>query len=80
MTPLGYWLGVKKKQKAVPVIPNPVLESYYEKNGITSNNNLEVSLVYPQYFTHVHLCLGYAGNLIYKNFFKIFLWTVCLHC
>lgn len=41
MTPLGYWLGVKKKPKIVAVTPNPVLESYYEKNGITSNNNLE---------------------------------------
>ncbi|XP_045168274.1 ceramide synthase 2-like isoform X1 [Mercenaria mercenaria] len=41
MTPLGYWCGVKRNKKTVPVTPNPVLESHFEKNGITSNNNLE---------------------------------------
>ena len=44
MTPLGYWFGVKKQKPADPVKANPVLESYFKKNGITSNNNLEVEL------------------------------------
>ncbi|XP_060584378.1 ceramide synthase 5-like isoform X2 [Ruditapes philippinarum] len=41
MTPIGYWCGVKKQNSADHLKPNAVLENYFQKNGITSNNNLE---------------------------------------
>ncbi|KAL4222130.1 Ceramide synthase 2 [Mactra antiquata] len=40
MTPVGYLCGVKRK-RVVKSKPNPVLEEYFQKNGTTSNNNVE---------------------------------------
>ena len=41
LTPFGYWVGVKER-KPVKVQQNPILEGFYEKNGITKSN-VEVS-------------------------------------
>ena len=43
ITPLGPWFGVKEK-KHVPAKPNPVLESFYKKNGFVNNNNNNIQV------------------------------------